>query len=93
MPNIRLIIGGVLLLVFVSIGWYVKSLNDQVVTCKANTKIQIAQYKRHLKSYEDAIDNIAEYYDIEIKNIKDFKRKNNETACEASKRFFDNFNY
>ena len=91
--QIQLIIGSVIVAIAIGAGWYVKSLNDQVVKCKANTKIQKARYDKEIAHYDTAIIDITKFYDGKIADIGTFKRRDNETDCEASKRFFNNTSY
>ena len=88
-----MIIGGICLLVFIWLGMWVKSLNDANIRCKTTTKIKEAEYKLNIKSYEDAMDDIAKFYDIKLREISDFKKGDNETDCEASYRFLNTVSY
>ena len=84
------------LIVFVMIAsslLWVKSLNDKVVQCKANTKIMKAQHKLRLSDYEKNIEDIVEFYDGRINTIDTFEGRSDETDCESSKRFLDGFSY
>ena len=91
--QIQIIIGSICLMAIISLGWWVKSLNDANVKCKTTTKIKEAEYKRNLKSYEDAIDDIAKFYNIKLQEVSDFKKGDNETDCEASYRFLNTISY
>lgn len=91
--QLNMIIGGVVLVALVGVGWYVKSLNDKVITCKANTSIQKNKYEKDIAGYKKAIDDIVDFYDKKIEDIDTFKRRDDETDCEAGKRFLDSFSY
>ena len=88
-----MIIGGICLLAILFLGGWVKALNDRSIQCETNTKIKEAEYKRNIKSYEEAMDDIAKFYDIKLKEVSDFKKGDNETDCEASYRFLNTVSY
>ena len=48
--QVQLIIISLVFAAMVMAGLYVKSLNDQVVVCKANTKIQKARYDKEIEN-------------------------------------------
>lgn len=91
--QMQMIIVAVSLSVLIGIGLYVKSLNDQVIVCETNTKIQKDRYETSLENYDKNIEDIAKYYNGEITKVDTFKRTSNETDCQASKRFFDRTGY
>lgn len=49
------------------------------------------RYDRYIKSYQDAMKSVVTFYDGEIGNIKKFKRRSNETECEAANRLLNRF--
>jgi len=91
--QVKLIIGVIIFGLIGSAGLYVKSLNDQVIKCKANTSIQKTRYEKEIKSYDAAILDITAYYEGRVKDVTKFKRRDNETDCQASKRFLDSASY
>lgn len=91
--QVQLIIGGVVLAIIGIMGVTIHFQDKQITTCKSNTKLQKELHKQAIKSYEEAIDSISEYYDIKLSDVDSFERKENETDCQASHRFFNNANY
>ena len=91
--QLNTIIGGVVFIIIIGVGWYVKNLNDQVVTCNANTSIQKAKYETDVERYEKDINDIVKFYDSKNNEVAKFTRRKDETDCQASKRFLDNASY
>ena len=75
------------------LGWYIKTINDENIECKVNTKIQKQQYKEGMDRYEEDIKSIVTFYDEEKEKVNKFKRRDNETDCQASRRFLDSASY
>lgn len=66
---------------------------EQLTTIKAQRDNERARYVRYMHSYDEAIKSIVKYYDTEITQVKDFKRRDNETDCEAANRLLTGFRY
>lgn len=66
-------------------------LQVQVITAKADDLER--KYNKRIKNYDYAIKEISKYYDKEIKDLKSFQRRVNETDCEAANRLLSNFRY
>lgn len=86
------------LVIFVSLLWYftyqeLESSKEELTSIKAQRDNERQRYQRYMTSYDDAIKSIVKYYDTEIIQVKDFKRRDNETDCEAANRLLDSFKY
>ncbi|MEA3279453.1 MAG: hypothetical protein U9Q38_02470 [Thermodesulfobacteriota bacterium] len=91
--NITLVLGGIVFIVFIGLGWYIKSLNDENIECKVNTKLQKQKHKLEIDRYEKDIKSIVSFYDGKITDVDNFKKGKNETDCQAAKRFLDGASY
>lgn len=93
MNQLQLIIGAIVFAIFVASGWYVKSLYDENMQCKINTKSKEEAYKVKTKYYEENIKDIVSFFEGERSEVNNFKKGSNETDCEATKRFLDSRPY
>lgn len=82
-----------LAVVTIGLGMYANNLSNKVITCKANTEILKDRHKNEMKRHDADKIIIADYFQGELDKSKDFKRRDNETDCDASRRFFDTRNY
>ena len=88
-----MILGGVVFVMVLGFGIYVKYLNDTVVECKALKAIEKITNEERVKHYNTIIEDIVVYYEERADKVDSFKKDKNETDCQASKRFFDGFSY
>ena len=91
--NVKLILAGIVAILVISLGLWIKSMYDDNIECKANTKILTADYKRDKKNYDRDVISIVSFYENESKEVDTFKGRKDETDCEASKRFFYSRSY
>jgi len=93
LDKITIIISAIVLVLLIIVGWYIKSLNDENIECKVNTKLQKQKHKTEIQRYEKDIKSIVSFYDGKIKDVDNFKKGKDETDCQAGKRFLDSASY
>lgn len=93
LSRVHIILSVVVITTFTLMLVTIKVKDKQVATCKANTKLQKALYKKAINGYENAIQNIDKVYDEKLSRVINFERRVDETDCDASYRFFNNVNY
>lgn len=83
----------ILVVAVVGFGMWVKELNDANVLCKAEKQAYIIQKDKRAERYDKDMKVVVEYYDNELLELEKFKRRKDETDCEATRRFFDGRSY